>query len=63
VCWAHLKRDIRKIAESPGIAGFIGKRLLYTYNKLSIRQNSKIFNKKTPKFSKFLKILVSCNLF
>lgn len=34
VCWAHLKRDIRKIAERYGIAGIVGRKLLYTYNKL-----------------------------
>ena len=34
VCWAHLKRDLIKISERPGIAGTIGCKLLSTYNKL-----------------------------
>jgi transposase len=34
VCWAHLKRDFRKISERSGIAGVIGRRLLHSYGKI-----------------------------
>lgn len=34
VCWAHLKRDFKKISERPGIAGLIGKKLLKVYRKV-----------------------------
>jgi len=34
VCWAHLKRDFRKISERKGKVGIIGTQLLKYYNKI-----------------------------
>jgi transposase len=36
ICWAHLKRDFKKIAERPGEAGKIGNKLLVAYEKLFV---------------------------
>ena len=34
LCWAHIKRDFKKIAHRPGIAGEIGNKLLNYYRKM-----------------------------
>lgn len=34
ICWAHLKRDCKKISERTGIAGVVGRRLLHAYGKI-----------------------------
>jgi len=34
LCWAHLKRDFRRISEREGMAGRIGQGLLYAYGQL-----------------------------
>jgi transposase len=59
VCWAHLKRDFKKISERSGIAGVIGRRLLHSYGKIfafwkSNRQQN-IDDKRTRKKRRHLK--------